>query len=182
MKAVIYCTEITETDQKQNMQHMIGERLLEEGLKELYGLDLKLEPRAREAHGKPFLALQPQIHYNISHSGKYAVCAIGNRELGVDIQEEKEADFARMLRRMVPEKQREEILKSENPAKEFYHQWVLREAYIKWTGEGLARDMKKINLEEGWYQKFFVGEGYQAALYAALPMEIEIRFRPIHIL
>ena len=37
------------------MEHMIGEKLLETGLKKEYGRDLKFEPRSRGEHGKPFL-------------------------------------------------------------------------------------------------------------------------------
>ena len=51
------------------------------------------EPRAKGEHGKPFFTLQPKIHYNISHSGKYVVCVIAGEEVGIDIQEHRELDY-----------------------------------------------------------------------------------------
>ena len=86
MNALIYYTEIPEEYDNKKMEHMFGEKLLEEGLKREYGLNLKFEPRARGEHGKPFFTLQPKIHYNISHSGKYVVCVFAGEEVGIDIQ------------------------------------------------------------------------------------------------
>lgn len=71
MKAVIYFTEVPAKYLHKNMEHMIGEKLLATGLYKEYGLKLAFEPRATGEHGKPFLTLQPKIHYNISHSGCY---------------------------------------------------------------------------------------------------------------
>lgn len=55
MNGVIYYTEIKESYRQKNMEHMIGEKLLETGLKQEYGLALKDTPRACTEHGKPFL-------------------------------------------------------------------------------------------------------------------------------
>ena len=79
MKAVIYFTEVPEKYLHKNMGHMIGEKLLATGLYKEYGLKLAFEPRAAGEHGKPFLTLQPKIHYNISHSGKYVMCICRRR-------------------------------------------------------------------------------------------------------
>ena len=86
MNAVIYYTEIPEEYENKKMEHMFGEKLLEEGLKREYGLDLKFEPRARGEHGKPFFTLQPKIHYNIRHSGKYVVCVLAGSYLLLDLE------------------------------------------------------------------------------------------------
>ena len=36
--------------------------------------------------GKPFFPSQPQLHFNLSHSGSYALCALDTSPVGVDIQ------------------------------------------------------------------------------------------------
>ena len=54
MKAVIYFTEVAQQYGHKNMEHMIGEKLLETGLLREYGLKLEREPRATGEHGKPF--------------------------------------------------------------------------------------------------------------------------------
>ena len=66
MKAVIYFTEVAQQYEHKNMEHMIGEKLLEIGLEREYGRKLAFEPRAKGEHGKPFFTLLPKIHYNIS--------------------------------------------------------------------------------------------------------------------
>lgn len=119
MNGVIYYTKIKEEYAGKNMEHMIGEKLLEKGLLKEYGLNLKYEPRSKGEHGKPFFTLQPKIHYNISHSGKYVLCILAGQEVGIDIQFHKEVDYGRFLDRMVSEEVKKEILTSENVKKLF---------------------------------------------------------------
>ncbi len=172
MNGVIYFTKISEKYQKKNMEHLIGEKLLEEGLKREYGRQLAYEPRAFGEHGKPFFTLQPKIHYNITHSGKYAACILAGQEVGIDIQEHRNVKYERMLERMVPEEMIPEILNSAHVEDAFFAQWVLREAYIKWTGEGLSKDLRKIPMDDGASEVFELEEGYSCAVWAAEPMEI----------
>ncbi len=80
-----------------NMEHMIGEKLLEIGLEREYGRKLAFEPRAKGEHGKPFFTLLPKIHYNISHSGKYVMCLFAGEEVGIDIQIHKKVNYERIL-------------------------------------------------------------------------------------
>lgn len=172
MSAVIYFTKIREEYENKNMEHMIGERLLEAGLFREYGLNLKFEPRGAGEHGKPFFTLQPKIHYNISHSGKYVMCVLAELEVGIDVQVHKKANYERILQRMVPEDMIPEILNGDNPEKRFFEQWVLREAYIKWTGKGLSRDLRTIPMDSGWGMLLPVEEGYSAAIWSARPLDI----------
>ena len=172
MKAVIYFTEVAQQYEHKNMEHMIGEKLLETGLLREYGLKLKEEPRATGEHGKPFLSLQPKIHYNITHSGKYVMCILTGQEVGIDVQQHRKANYERMLERMVPQDMIREILDADEPEKAFFTQWVLREAYIKWTGEGLSRDLRTISLEEGPYILLELEEGYSGAVWSQDPLEL----------
>ena len=164
---------------KNMLDHMIAEKLLETGLKKEYGINLKHEPRAEGEHGKPFLSWRPQIHYNVSHSGNYVVCILADQEVGIDVQIHKKANYERMLERMVSPAQRIEILEGEDPEKEFFRQWVLREAYIKWTGEGLSRDLRTIPMNEGTYALLDLDEGYSGAVWSMHPMEIIWRLEDI---
>ena len=72
-----------------------------------------------------------------------------------------------------------EILEGEDPEKEFFRQWVLREAYIKWTGEGLSRDLRTIPMNEGTYALLDLDEGYSGAVWSMHPMEIIWRLEDI---
>ena len=180
-EGVIYYTKIRKEDEQNHLVHMIGEKLLAEGLRREYGLDLKTEPRAEGEHGKPFFTLRPSIHYNISHSGEYILCIFADQEVGIDVQEHKKANYERMLDRMVPGDLKEEILGSADMVKDFYTQWVLREAYIKLTGEGLSRDLRTIPMEEGCFMLLELEDGYSGAVWAMSPMELRmehVQIRP----
>lgn len=54
-------------------------------------------------YGKLLLIDNPHIHFNISHTGHYIVCAVCDKSLGIDIEFIKLVDIAvakRFLRRM----------------------------------------------------------------------------------
>ena len=50
----------------------------------------------RGPSGKPYLVNCPGVHFNISHSGGYAVCAVGSVPMGVDIEFRRELDYRRL--------------------------------------------------------------------------------------
>ncbi|MDO4274452.1 MAG: 4'-phosphopantetheinyl transferase superfamily protein [Eubacteriales bacterium] len=181
MKSVIYFTRPGEEYANRNMEHMIGEKLLETGLRREYGLDLAFEPRAAGEHGKPFFTLQPQIHYNITHSGEYVACIFAGEEVGIDIQKHKKANYERMLERMVPAHMIREILEADEPEKAFFAQWVLREAYIKWTGEGLSRDLRTIPMDSGHYILLDLDPGYSGAVWSKDVLDIRWEYEEIHL-
>ena len=133
MNGIIYYTKIRDEYNSKNMEHMIGEKLLEIGLEREFGRKLAFEPRSKGEHGKPFFTLLPRIHYNITHSGKYVMCLFAGEEVGIDVQIHKKVNYERLLERMVPADMIREILDADDMEKAFFAQWVLREAYIKWT-------------------------------------------------
>ena len=149
MNGIIYYTKIRDEYNSKNMEHMIGEKLLEIGLEREFGRKLAFEPRSKGEHGKPFFTLLPRIHYNITHSGKYVMCLFAGEEVGIDVQIHKKVNYERLLERMVPADMIREILDADDMEKAFFAQWVLREAYIKWTGEGLSRDLRTISMDKG---------------------------------
>lgn len=55
MNGIIYYTKIRDEYNSKNMEHMIGEKLLEIGLEREFGRKLAFEPRSKGEHGKPFL-------------------------------------------------------------------------------------------------------------------------------
>lgn len=181
-KGIIYYTKIREEYAGAHMEHMIAEKLLETALRKEFNIDLKYEPRAEGEHGKPFLSYRPSLHYNISHSGDYVVCLLADQEVGIDVQVHRKANYERMLRRMVPEAQYDEILAGADAEQKFFEQWVLREAYIKWTGEGLSRDLRSISMDEGSHMLLDMEEGYSGAVWAMNPMEISWKFEDIILL
>ena len=81
------------------------------------------------------------------------------------MQIHKKVNYDRLLERMVPADMIREILDADDMEKAFFAQWVLREAYIKWTGEGLSKDLRKISLDKGSYLMLELEEGYSGAVW-----------------
>ncbi|MBQ1312918.1 MAG: 4'-phosphopantetheinyl transferase superfamily protein [Blautia sp.] len=181
-KGVIYFTEINEQKRTGNPGHIAGQKLLKYALWEEYQIDLGKEETALGEYGKPYLKNRPDIHFNITHSGKYAACILADQEVGIDIQKHEDRNMLGILRLVVPEKMIREILDGPDPEKAFYVQWVLREAYIKWTGEGLQKDMRTIPMEQGTSLLLDLEDGYSGAVWSEKPMEIEWKHTPLNLL
>jgi 4'-phosphopantetheinyl transferase len=91
----------------------------------------------RSNEGKPYLKGFP-IHFNISHSGDFVVCAFSEEEVGVDIEKIKEVDF-KIAKRFFSKQECEDLFaKEENERLDyFFSLWTLKESYLKWMGKGM---------------------------------------------
>ncbi len=98
----------------------------------------------RGAHGKPMLADGSGQFFNISHSGKYAVCAVAERPVGVDIEQPR-AYQPRLAERVCSESEQSLLAHSEDPSQLFCRLWVLKESFVKCTGTGLGAPLHKIS-------------------------------------
>ena len=116
--------------------------LLGELLRAEYGLGV-LPAMARGADGKPYFPGEPELHFNVSHSGGLALCGVGEAPLGVDVE---------VLRPRRPGLARYVCSETESAWLErqggdwgaFYTLWTLKEARVKCTGEGLRRPPRDI--------------------------------------
>lgn len=89
--------------------------------------------------GKPF-AKGLDVHFNVSHSGDIAVCAVSGREIGIDIEKIREIK-ADACRKFANENEIEYINSNKNG---FFEIWTLKEAYFKCVGTGLGADIKNV--------------------------------------
>lgn len=111
---------------------------------------------------KPLLADYPEVGFNLSHSGDWAVCALCGAPVGVDIQVERPLR-ASLIRRFSPAEQ--QMLNTLPPAKQqpaLYDLWCLKEAYCKCTGDGLRTPLNATTFTLS--PVAFDREGYRAAL------------------
>jgi len=94
------------------------------------------------AYGKPFLKSYPDIHFNFSHCPKAVFCAVGDAQLGVDVEEiQYDEDVASEV---FSESELESIRSAESPEIQFTRLWTMKEAYLKLTGTGFTDDVKGI--------------------------------------
>lgn len=116
--------------------------LLARGAVEAWGLH-KLPAVVKLAAGKPVFRGEPELHFNLSHSGSFALCALSDHPVGVDIE-------ALRPRR---EGLAESILSPEELT--WYHTqgsttqalltlWTRKEALCKYRGTGLTFPVRDV--------------------------------------
>jgi 4'-phosphopantetheinyl transferase len=162
---------------------------------------LKTQPESLRfsygAYGKPGLASEHVLRFNLSHSHEVALLAVGLKaELGVDVEHIR-ADFAseEIARRFFSRAEVDvfNALPKEEQVAAFFRCWTRKEAYIKAIGKGLSQALDAFDVTlapdvqpallrvEGddasrWLlRNVDVGEGYAGALAVERPVA-EVRF------
>lgn len=99
-------------------------------------------------HGKPYLVNHPSIHFNLSHSGTLAVCAVADVPVGVDVEvvHDHGEDVARYC---YQPQELSWLSQTPNRALAFTRLWVRKESYIKLTGTGLSREPRSFSALPG---------------------------------
>lgn len=87
-------------------------------------------------NGKLFIPGE-KIHVNLSHSGDWAVCAVSDGSVGIDIERVRCADTA-LAKRFFTSEEHEYIRNSPSPDEAFFEVWVRKESFVKAVGKGLA--------------------------------------------
>jgi len=124
---------------------LAGYGLLYYGLAQYYGIDNKLAVGENQM-GKPYLINHPNIHFNISHSQNFVVCAISDQQIGVDIEVERMVSND-LAQRIMTKTELEQFNLMGNSVSYFFKIWTLKESYMKYTGEGLNMSFKSMNFE-----------------------------------
>lgn len=117
-------------------------RLLEQGARLHWGLE-SLPQIQRSPHGKPFFPQYPQYHFNLSHSGALAVCALDRKPVGVDIQMVRTFRPALLDKVCSPEERRWLRRQGDSP-EAFARLWSLKESRCKQSGLGLQSPISAI--------------------------------------
>lgn len=105
---------------------------------------------ALDEYGKPFAAGRENIHFNVSHSGKWVVCCVDALPVGIDIELVKPVDI-RIAERFFSRSEQEALLSKKAPEREafFYELWTLKESYIKALGKGLSEPLDSFSVDIG---------------------------------
>ena len=118
---------------------------------------LSKEPLLFNDMGKPFFENGP--HFNISHSGRYIVMAVSDKEIGVDIEESVEKDMSSLVR--IFNETEAKMLKEHA---DFYYLWCAKESLIKCMG-GSINKIKEIPSLPLNGIKTFKGHDYQCKAF-----------------
>lgn len=136
---------------------LLGELLAKYAIKKHFGIPVSKQHFLKAGHGKPYLKGYSGIHFNISHSGEYVVCAVSDAPVGIDIQiigEYKD----RVAKRICTA---DELLQLENNGEYFTRLWTQKEAVLKLYGTGFADSnikecLKNSNIETFKYDNCFI--------------------------
>jgi len=124
---------------------LLGRVLLKQGMENLnYKFD---ESKLKyTSFDKPYFE-DDHVHFNISHSGHFVVCAITELgEIGIDIEKINPIDIDSFKPQMT-NYEWNTINESKNSMREFFAYWSQKEAVIKAHGEGLSIALKSFEVK-----------------------------------
>lgn len=136
-------------------------------LKTGYGIS-PLPEIVRTAQGKPYFLSLPHLHFNISHSKNLMLCAVSQKPVGVDIEDIRPRRDSLPEYALSPAEFAEyQKLGGDWPA--FYILWTRKEAWCKYTGQGLRTLWGQSPPEEGLFYGHYAGEGWRATVCGEEP-------------
>ena len=133
------------------LRTLAGETLARQMLAERLGCAPENAPLEWDENGKP-AAPGTGLYVSISHSGAYAVCALDEQPIGVDVETIRPAD-AKFMRRVCTEEELR-YLAGGDPLRRFWELWTAKEALFKRTGHGPLLRLSKLALPPDtavWY-------------------------------
>ncbi len=150
------CTAVSEERQariaqyhydKDKIRCLAAELLLRYALAKQFGMDHNTAVFQYTENGKPLLK-DCDVHFNLSHSGDWIVCAVGKVNIGIDVEEMRETAYKDIYCSFA----QSEIdwLNSMEPdarADGFYQVWTLKESYVKYCGIGLMRPLSDFSVD-----------------------------------
>lgn len=129
------------------------------------------------ANGKPYLAGEEKLYFNLSHSENRVMCAVAEMEVGCDVEKVTEVDY-RLAEYVMTVSELEQIYKAEKKSEQeniFFRFWTLKESYMKATGLGISlepgtfcivSEMNKLKVEPPvdnrrfYFKEYFMEDGY----------------------
>lgn len=98
------------------------------------------------SYNKPFIIKPNNLCFNISHSGKWVVCAVSNNPVGIDVEYIKSIDFDIAKTFFTKEEYINLMNQDIKTKKYFYLMWTLKESYVKADGRGLSLPLNSFSI------------------------------------
>jgi len=97
--------------------------------------------------GKPHIGNLADVHYNISHSGHYVVCAVAPSEIGIDVERIRKVNL-RIAERFFSPSEINDLMAcdEENRMQYFITLWTIKESYLKAIGRGLTQHLNSFTI------------------------------------
>ncbi|MDR2008921.1 MAG: 4'-phosphopantetheinyl transferase superfamily protein [Bacteroidales bacterium] len=171
--------QIKEYKRWQNQQQTLLGRLL------LYKMLVSLEYNQislfYNKNYKPILK-DINLHFSISHSGSYVVCALSSNNIGVDIEKIQNRQIEHLIYFM-SKNDWNSINNYRNKLLQFYDIWVKKEAIVKLLGENLLifnkidifKDVATYEKELFFLKKFLIHDNYICYLASDSPFALNTK-------
>lgn len=103
----------------------------------------------RNSYGKPYIVSSDEIFVNWSHSGDYVICALSDREVGVDLQEHRKPLSNPLVQKVLHTNELKMYKEAPKAEREriFYQFWTLKESFLKALGTGFYTSLDKFQVE-----------------------------------
>lgn len=103
---------------------------------------------SRDVRGKPCLADDAALHFNLSHSASFGALGISENPVGVDIERPDGAAYDELAKRLFPYEaaQLVDVLGICNDPFAFVRLWTAKESYLKALGCGLTERLDSFRL------------------------------------
>jgi 4'-phosphopantetheinyl transferase len=170
---------------------LLGNLLLIEAFKNKYKKNV-LGAVERSEHGRPFLPKPYEFDFNISHSGSYIVCAIGEGPLGIDIEKLKSINI-QPLKAFFSAAEWADLNTSPEQQTDVLKLWTKKEAILKADGRGFEIPWHQVIIEtdtlgylekERWFlQEMNISNNYITHVATTYPIKeykvTNVTFKPI---
>ena len=114
--------------------HEAGRMLLRQLYQEATGEDLpEIETTPR---GKPYFPDSPW-HFSISHTKRHAFCVLAQENIAIDAEEEDRDIRLNLAEKILSPREKKQYDDAPDKREALLTFWVLKEASVKLTGEGL---------------------------------------------
>ena len=114
--------------------HREGRKLLEEMY--LHHVGAPMPEILVTDRGKPYFA-DCNWHFSISHSKRHVFCALSQKKIGIDAEELDRNIRPELAEKILSPMERQQYDAADDKRLALLKFWVLKEAYAKYTGEGL---------------------------------------------
>jgi 4'-phosphopantetheinyl transferase len=172
---------------------IVGEVLAKYSVAKAAGISAKTVSFQVDSFGKPHAELEKEIHFSLSHSGSWVVCAVDSGPVGIDVEFIRHYDPDIAKRFYHPNEYAAIIALPEHErTNRFFDLWTIKESYIKAIGKGLSQalDGFEILFENGivrmkilsglpvmHFKQYDLGPEYKCAICTGrdvFPAEIDI--------
>ena len=127
---------------KKQKSRIAADYLCRTALSDFCGIEKEKIEFALSASGKPF-AVNCRACFNISHSGDHVICAVSDKEIGIDIEKIRPIN-PKIAEKFACDDELDYIHSNETG---FFEIWTLKEAYFKCIGTGLGANIKSVSFK-----------------------------------